>query len=154
MDTTFTLGAFLGDQYPPPGFPGPSPPPNCPPLRTGRVESYSNTGCKGQTARSYPDCGDDKVELTVPGPGTLHVVHRNASYSCCLDIIVVSLAVQGEVLRLSEVEVLTTPCDCMCCYDVEATAVDVEPGTYTVEFCWQDYELGREVCHVEEVTIP
>jgi hypothetical protein len=29
-DVTYCLGAFLGESYPGPGFPPPSPPPSCP----------------------------------------------------------------------------------------------------------------------------
>ncbi|UCC32623.1 MAG: hypothetical protein JSU86_10135 [Phycisphaerales bacterium] len=44
----------------------------------------------------------------------------------------------GAVLRLTEEEILTVPCHCTCCYNVEATVVDLAWGTYTIEFCWQD----------------
>jgi hypothetical protein len=50
-------------------------------------------------------------------------------------------------------EVLTMPCDCQCCYEVEATVVDLAPGEYTVEFCWYDYETAGERCYVEDIVI-
>ena len=28
------------------------------------------------------------------------------------------------------------------------------PGPYTVEFCWEDYETGGEMCHVEDIMVP
>ncbi len=122
-----------------------------------RIEGYSNSGCLSggghDQSGGYPPCGDDQIELTV-GPSTLHVLHSNATYNCCLDDIVISLSVEGTTLRLQEQEVLTMPCFCLCCYNVEAALVDLAPGIYTVEFCWQDWEAQAEKCHVEEIVIP
>ena len=123
---------------------------------TARMESYSDSGCLPESklrSRQYPYCGDDAFELTV-SPGALHLVHRNATYNCCPDDIVVSLSVEGHVLRLGELEMLTDPCRCLCCYDVEATIVDLLPGVYTVAFCWHDYEFGAEQCHLEDILVP
>ena len=49
---------------------------------------------------------------------------------------------------------MATPCDCMCCYNVEATVVGLDPGEYLVQFCWLDWELGGEQCYEEPVVIP
>jgi len=100
-----------------------------------------------------PPC-DEAMQLYVE-PGTLIVKHFGATYNCCLDEIVTAVTVDGSVLRLDEVEICTNPCYCICCYDIDTTVVDLEPGTYTVELCYQDYELGAEKCYVaEEVVIP
>ena len=42
----------------------------------------------------------------------------------------------------------------MCCYEVEATVIGLLPGTYTVDYCWEDYETEQEQCYVEDVVIP
>ncbi|UCC31414.1 MAG: hypothetical protein JSU86_03885, partial [Phycisphaerales bacterium] len=86
-------------------------------------------------------------------PGTLHVLHNNATYNCCPDDIVVSLSVEGSVITLTEEEVLTDPCFCVCCYNVEATVVDLAPGSYIVEYCWYDYDLGDR-CDRQGIVIP
>ena len=91
------------------------------------------------------------TEITVEGR-TIHIVHRNATYNCCPDDIEVTLTVEGNLLRLTETEILIIPCDCLCCYDVESTVGDLMPGTYVAEYCWYDYETG-DVCHGEEVRI-
>ena len=122
------------------------------------VAAYSNSGCLPGTDGSplrdfYPCPGDDEIELTVQ-PNTLHVVHRNAAYNCCPDDIVISLSVQGNLLRMTEEEIVTIPCFCICCYDVEATVVNLPSGTYTVEFCWDDLESGGQQCIVQDVVIP
>ncbi len=121
------------------------------------VQAHGNGGCLppalSRGSAGYPGCGDDAIDLT-PGPGTLHVVHRNATYNCCPDDIVIELLAEESTLHLAEREILTTPCDCMCCYDVDATIVGLDPGAYTVEFCWEDYETGIQQCLTEPVVIP
>ena len=59
-----------------------------------------------------------------------------------------------ELYRLTEEEILTMPCYCICCYNVEATVVDLIPGPYTVEYCWYDYETDGEKCHQQDIVIP
>jgi len=122
------------------------------------VSVYANSGCLpgihddiGDDPYSCP--GDDTIELTVDG-STLHVVHRNATYNCCPDDIIVSLSVEGNVLTLTEEEILTAPCDCVCCYEVQATVADLSSGAYTVRFCWYDYETEQATCYEEGIVIP
>lgn len=122
------------------------------PLPLPRISEYRNSGCQPGSRDDYPWCGEDEFELTVEGH-TLYVVHQNATYNCCPDDIVVSLTVEGNLLRLTEEELLTVPCDCLCCYDVETTVVNLAPGTYTVEYCWYDYESGDQQCHVEDIVV-
>ena len=87
--------------------------------------------------------------------GTLYVVHESATYNCCPGDIVVSLSIEGSILHLTEQEIPAEwPCPCLCCYNVEATVVNLDPGTYTVEFCWQDWETAGEQCYIDEVVIP
>ena len=122
-----------------------------------RLEGYSNSGClsgtgETKTGDQYPWCGDDAIDVAVDGP-EIHLTHKNATYNCCPDDIQVSLEVAGNVLKLTEKEILTTPCHCLCCYTVESTIVGLSPGTYSIEYCWYDYEAGGDVCHTAEVEI-
>jgi hypothetical protein len=121
-----------------------------------QVGSYSDSGCLTAPNDRGIACGEDQedqVEFT-PGPSSLYVLHRNAVYNCCPDDIVITLTVEGSVLRLREEEVLTMPCWCLCCYDVEATLIDLAPGAYTAELCWYDYDTGGEECYLEDIEIP
>ena len=123
---------------------------------SAHIGSYSNSGCLpgSDGGRDYVWCPDDEIELTV-GPGTLHVLHKDATYWCAQEDIVITLSIEGNVLKLTEKEINPEPTDCLCCYNVEATVVDLAPGEYTVEFCWDDYESGWEqVCYVENIVIP
>jgi hypothetical protein len=84
---------------------------NCAAIRpyiTGKWRSDCRPG-DPQTTGDYPWCGKDELELVVQGR-SLRVTHRNATYNCCLDDIVVTLDSQGALLRFCEQEALTFPC--------------------------------------------
>ena len=100
-------------------------------LPAPEISETSDGGCLPGSRDSYPWCGEDEIVLTVEGT-SLHVLHHNAAYNCCRDDIVISLEVEENILRLTEDEIPGEPCDCICCYDVEATIVYLPPGTYTV----------------------
>ncbi|MFH0982598.1 MAG: hypothetical protein V2A79_13830 [Planctomycetota bacterium] len=117
------------------------------------LESYSHGDCRGGTGTGAPCAQNDEIDLSVLGD-TLHAIHKNATYNCCLDDIVVDFSASGNLLHFSELEVFTTPCDCVCCYDVEATVVGLSPGTYTVEYHWYDYETGSARSEVQEIIVP
>jgi len=137
-------------------FNGPNRPPAC---EAGpRIVRSSHSDCLfafefAGEGDPYPGCGKDIVEVTVEA-GTLRVVHRNATYNCCPDDIRVSLSTQGNRLTLTEEEILTMPCHCLCCYDVQTEVAGLTPGPWLVEYCWYDYETGGPVCSTQEVYIP
>ena len=120
------------------------------PAGGGRLGGYSDSGClppemaANGAGDEYPFCGDEVVEVTV-GPGTVHVVHRNAVYNCCPDEIRVTYTGDGASLQLFEQEILTTPCSCLCCYDVEATIVDLPPGEYVLQVFWGDDSYTQSI---------
>ncbi|UCG33801.1 MAG: hypothetical protein JSU68_04030 [Phycisphaerales bacterium] len=114
------------------------------------LADYSNTGCL--EGRSFGPCGDDDFDLTVEG-STLNITHLNATYNCCPDDIAVSLEIEDTTLILTEEEILTNPCFCLCCYEVHYTVTDLAPGTYTVRCCWIDDETYQQECYEQEVLI-
>ena len=119
-----------------------------------QLTEYWNSGCLNTLfdfGEELP-CGEDEFAFSVSG-STLHVAHLNALYNCCVDDIVVTLTIEGNSLLLRETDVLTTPCDCMCCYDVESLIENLTPGTYTVEYCWFDYDEWVERCHTDQIEI-
>lgn len=110
-----------------------------------RLDGHWNSGCLQGARDRGPACGD-VFEFTVLG-STLHVRHF-VEYNCCLDgDIEVSLSVTGNVLRFAEYA-LELPCFCLCPYLVEATVVNLSPGPYVVEYCWQ------EGCCMEGILVP
>ncbi len=124
--------------------------PQCAPGQT-RMGGYGDSDCLPGAREGYP-CEVEYVEVEVDGT-TVNVVHRNAGYNCCPDDIMVSLTVEGSDLILTETEIATMPCPCMCCYDVSSSIVDVEPGYHLVRYCWSDDESGEQVCEGEMVYV-
>lgn len=134
-----------------------------------RILEYDNSGCLSETESAIEDagfdkdtigqasiddrCGEDTIETTIEGT-TLYVVHKNSRYNCCPDEIKVSLEVSEEKLKLVEEEILTHPCECTCCFNVETTVVDMNPGTHVLEYCWIDYPTADEECISTTITIP
>ena len=112
------------------------------------IEGYSNSRCLENSsvdAEEYPGCGEEEIIAKVEG-NNIHITHLNATYNCCPDEIKVTLSAEGNSLKLVEKEILTTPCDCLCCYNVEAEIAGLMPGGYTVEVCWDDWETHGELC--------
>jgi hypothetical protein len=112
-----------------------------------------HSGCLPRSDGERGVCPPDEIEFSVQGT-TLWAFHSSAEYNCCADDIVVSLTVQGNLIQLVEEEIATSPCWCTCCYDVEATVVGLTSGTYTVEYCWFEYDTLQVECYTEVVVIP
>jgi len=128
------------------------------PTLTPAIEEYSNSGCLAGSAVNsrgdqYPWCGQDEIEVSVENDN-INVLHRNATYNCCPDDIQVSLSAEGNVVKMTEKEVLTTPCRCLCCYEIESTVVNLSAGIYEIEYCWDDYEAGGSQCSKQRITVP
>ena len=124
---------------------------------TPSVIEYSNSGCLPATqqatgAGEEPWSPDEQIEFVVEG-NTVRLTHRNATYNCCVDDIVVSLRPDGSRLRVGEEEVLTIPCLCLCSYDVESSIGGLSSGSHVIDYCWRDYG-GGEVCQTEVLEIP
>jgi len=132
------------------------------------LTGYTNSGCLPGTStgedqppgkllqgrQEIANLGEDEFEFNVDGT-TLQVVHRNATYNCCPDDIIVGLSVEGTTLVFAEEEDLTLGgCFCTCRYDVDTTVAHLGPGAYRIEFCWQDHETGAELCHMEDIEVP
>lgn len=151
-----------GDEQPPLGGGG---------LDDGmQVGEVTNSGCLGMrdgedpevfdseaefdaAGADYPGCGDDEIVYTTQA-GTLNVVHQNATYNCCLEDVAIALDAAGNELNLVETENVTNPCRCLCCFDAETVITGIDPGTYTVEFCWLENITGEEQCDTQDVVIP
>ena len=82
----------------------------------------------------------DVVRVEVQGEGTVVVHHDGAYYNCCPDPIVYDLVVQEHILLMKERTLEDPPCDCLCCFDLQATLTDVPPGNWLLVFQWFDLE--------------
>ncbi len=114
------------------------------------VSGYWDSGCQGSFMEfAGGTCGEDEIVADVAG-NVIHLTHYNAFYNCCPDDIPVTMAVEGNLLRLQETE-SNVGCRCMCCYTVESEIADLEPGEYTIEYCWK--VIGGP-CETLMVTVP
>jgi len=94
-------------------------------------------------AAQYPWCaGADEIYATV-ADSVITVHHVAAAYNCCPDGFAYDVSVQGTLIDVTETEILTLPCLCVCCYNLTVEIAPVAPGTYTLAFSWYDYETGQ-----------
>jgi len=113
------------------------------------LKDYAHSDC---LRGGWPCEEDDAFVLTVEGD-TLDIVHQYATYNCCPEEILVSLEVQGDLLKLTETEI-NPQCDCICCFEVYATVAGLDPGTYTVEYWWFDYDAGGLRYYTQQIIVP
>ena len=119
-----------------------------------RVVDYGSFGCMDNPEEpQYPPCGDDVISYAMLESG-LHVLHENATYNCCGDDIVIHVEVEGDTIYLTEEEIMSEGCYCICCFTVEAVIEGLAPGTYAVEFCWYNYETDTTMCDIQDIVIP
>ena len=81
----------------------------------------------------------DDVHALVEGTSVL-ISHDAALYNCCPDAFHYLAWVQEDAIVIQEIEVLNSPCDCHCCYDLQVSLHDVPPGDHVIEFTWFNYE--------------
>jgi hypothetical protein len=98
------------------------------------------------------DCTD--VFHTQAGPGAVTIVHESATYNCCADSFSFTVERIGQVIEVTELESLTQPCDCMCCFDVVAVIGDLAAGAYSIHLHWLDFEAGQWQLADLEVEVP
>jgi len=102
----------------------------------------------------YPWCEHaDQIYATV-ADSTITVHHIAAAYNCCPDGFEYAVSQQGAQLDVTETEILSTPCLCVCCYDLAVEIEHMAPGAYTLAFRWYDYETGQWQVRELPVIVP
>ena len=92
-------------------------------------------------AQEYLWCYNaDEVRVEVDG-STVTVIHEAAVYNCCPDPFAYDVVWEEDHLVVTETEVLTNPCYCICCFDLYTTVENVPPGAWVMWFRWYDYEI-------------
>ena len=87
--------------------------------------------------------------------GSTIVIHHDATvYNCCPDSFVYEIAQVGDTFEVDEIEVLTMPCACLCCFDLSTSIEGVAPGEHVIIFGWNDYETSQWQERVLHVTVP
>ncbi len=106
------------------------------------------------TAASANWCEDaDLIRVEVEGARVI-VHHDAALYNCCPDPFAYDVQLAGGVMTMVETEVLTNPCFCICCFDLQATVEDVPAGDWVLVFEWYDYESAAWTSDTVSFTVP
>jgi hypothetical protein len=75
------------------------------------------------------------ISYEYDGEEMLSVTHNNAGFNCCPDYFVVDVALDGNIITLTESEVLDQGgCACLCLFDFEFLVANLPPGVYHVVF--------------------
>ncbi|RKZ21917.1 hypothetical protein DRQ18_03610 [bacterium] len=77
------------------------------------------------------------VDVWVEGM-LVHVIHYNAYLNCCLDDIAVRVKFVGRVIEVHEHEIVETPCDCLCPFNIVYTLRVPSPGEYVLKIYTED----------------
>lgn len=85
---------------------------------------------------------------------TITVHHVAAVYNCCPDGFDYAVTLLGNRIDVTETEILSNPCLCLCCYNLSAEIEPVAPGAYTLAFHWSDYETGGWQVREIPVVVP
>jgi hypothetical protein len=110
---------------------------NVTPIGEAALTGYSNTphcvrgGDVGEAEGDYPD-DPPRVEVLTDGL-QIEIIHQNAWFNCCLDTILVDLRQERRQIILTESEVVTMPCRCICPFRVTASLEASLPGKYGIE---------------------
>ena len=106
------------------------------------LSEYSHSDCIGESiSGSFTNLLSDSADVEIIVEGfQITIIHKNATFNCCLDYIQVVLTQQNFFLKLTETEFVTSPCLCTCPFEVTATIDVPSPGTYTIEL-WAYDEL-------------
>ncbi len=97
-------------------------------------------------------CWDrDDVRVEVDG-SRVRFDHHAALLNCCPDPITFEMLVGDATLFVTESS--ESPCDCQCCYNLEATFEDVPPGPWNVRFRWLDFESADWVERGFQIDVP
>jgi hypothetical protein len=104
----------------------------------GALVSFN--GCKTFSAGTYSaegqdsqDSGQECLEYSYDG-NVLRIKHINAVFNCCIETIVGSVSIEGNIITLESDDVLENGqgCYCNCLYDVDFEIRDLVPDIYII----------------------
>ena len=86
----------------------------------------SHEGAALSTVPSNQSC----ISYSYDGSGVLSITHSNAAFNCCVDNLGVAVERDGNTITITEYEILSNPCTCLCLYDFEYAVLNLPPGQY------------------------
>ena len=102
----------------------------------------------------YPWCANSDRFWVDVIDSTIVVHHDLAVYNCCPDPFEYSVRQEGGTIHVTETEVLTHGCFCLCCYNLSVTIEHVGPGDYTIDFYYFEYDTQAWRHELIPVTVP
>ena len=89
-----------------------------------------HSDCK--SAKSLESGSQDCVEYQVINNNYLKIKRINIAFNCCIDgvLVLIKDTEENEII-IHENEIISTPCNCICLYDIEYTLGPLDFGTYT-----------------------
>ena len=81
---------------------------------------------------SAQSADQDCFQFSYNTDGVLLVHRVNAGFNCCPDSFGVEVDYNDRVITISECEYLTTPCHCLCLYDIDYTISGLSKRRYTI----------------------
>ncbi len=92
----------------------------------------------GPASGQYSWCSDmDSITAEVVG-SDLILSHDLATYNCCRDSFTYTVDISDQTIIVTEYEVLTNPCFCLCCFNLSTTIEGLTPGGWSVVYRWLD----------------
>ncbi|MCX6259067.1 MAG: hypothetical protein NTW49_14375 [Bacteroidia bacterium] len=93
-------------------------------------KDIADPGNKAISVKSHSDCKlkDEQYNDSIPqnqsclyyrlSHDTLYLTHINAGFNCCFSSVNMGMISGNDTLRITESEVVNSPCDCNCLFDV------------------------------------
>ena len=103
-------------------------------------------------AWGWPGCDQDQIWAVVEGDAVT-LFHHAAAYNCCLDSVANVVTQTPGRIEVRATEFASTPCACLCCYNLSVRLEDVSPGLWTLVYVWDDYDTGETEEWTEEIVV-
>jgi hypothetical protein len=103
------------------------------PLPLGRLVASSDCKSVLKAATAFDVSADqDCLEYDYDGDSVLVFKHVNAAFNCCPDSFTAVFDFVGQSITIREIEWLTTPCHCLCLYDIDLRITGLPSGTWAI----------------------
>jgi len=99
----------------------------------GMVTAHSGCLQHNGAALSAVPRNQSCLSYSYDGSGVLSITRSNAAFNCCVDNLAVAVEHDGNTVTITEYDVLSNPCTCLCLYDFEYAVLNLPPGEYDFE---------------------
>lgn len=89
-----------------------------------------------------------------PLTSLLTIEHQAAMHNCCPDPVWFEVALAEGLVTVTELVGVDPPCDCICCFTLEAEVAGLPAGAWTVRFTWLNEEDGQWATAETQVVVP